>query len=51
MEAPPVNNAKALNRFLGQIRCHSQMIRYLANVAIALYPAIHKTSFQWKTVE
>ena len=34
LDAPAPTNAKSLSRFLGQIRWHSQMIRYLANVAI-----------------
>ena len=51
LEAPTPTNTKALSRFLGQIRWHNRMIRYLADVAIPLYKAVHKTPFQWKTVE
>ena len=42
MKAPPSTNAKALSRFLGQIRWHSQIIRYLADVATPLHAAVHK---------
>ena len=51
MEAPAPTNAKALSRFLGQIRWHSRMIRYLADVATPLHTAVHKTPFQWTVVE
>ena len=51
LQAPTPTNAKALSRFLGQIRWHNRMIRYLADVAIPLYKAVHKTPFQWTTVE
>ena len=47
LEVPPPTNAKALSRFLGQIRWHSRMIRYLADVATPLHVAVHKTPFQW----
>ena len=46
LEAPVPTNAKALSRFLGQIRWHSRMIRYLADVAIPLHTAVHKVPFQ-----
>ena len=45
LEAPAPTNAKALNRLLGQIRWHSQMIHYLADVAISLHTSVHKTPF------
>ena len=51
MEALAPTNAKALSRFLGQIRWHNQKIHYLADVAIPLHIAVHKTPFQWTTVE
>ena len=51
IEAPPPTNAKALRRFLGKIRWHSHMIRYLVDVATPLHATIHKTSFQWLTIE
>ena len=51
IRASAPTNAKALNQFLGQIRWHSRMIRYLADVAIPLHRTVHKTPFQWKTVE
>ena len=51
LEAPPPINAKALSRFLGQIRCHCRMIRYLADVATPLHTVVHKTPFQWSTIE
>ena len=51
LEARAPNNAKGLSRFLGQIRWHNRMIRYLADVAIPLHTAVHKTPFQWTSVE
>ena len=51
MEAPAPNNGKALSRFLGQIRWHSQMIHYLADVSIPLHTAVHRVPFQWTTVQ
>ena len=51
LQAPTPTNAKALSRFLGQIRWHNRMIRYLADVSISLHTAVHKMPFQWKTVE
>ena len=44
-------NAKALSRFLGQIRWHSRMLRHLADFATPLHAAIHRTPFSWTTVE
>ena len=51
LEAPPPTNAKALSPFLGQIRWHSRMIRYLVDFAIPLHTNVHKTPFQWSTIE
>ena len=51
LEAPTPTNAKALSRFLGQIRWHNRMIRYLVDIAIPLYTAVHKVPFQWTSVE
>ena len=33
--------------FLGQIRCHSQMLRYLADFATPLHAIVHQTPFSW----
>ena len=49
MDAPPLKNIKALNRFLGQIKWHSWMIWYLANVVTPLYAVVDKVPFQWTT--
>jgi hypothetical protein len=35
LEAPALHNAKALSRFLGQIRWHSRMIRQLADFRVS----------------
>ena len=51
MDAPAPTNAKALSQFLGQIRWHNWMIHYLADVATPLHTTVHKTPFQWTTVE
>ena len=51
LEAPTPLNGKALSRFLGQIRWHSQMIRYLADVATPLHAAVHREPFQLTLVE
>ena len=51
LEAPAPTNAKALSRFLGHIRWHSKMIRYLVVVAIHLQTTVHKVPFQWTSVE
>ena len=51
LEAPAPTNAKVLSRFLGQIRWHSRMIRYLADIATRLHTTVHRTPFQWTTVE
>ena len=52
LEAPTPTNAKALSRFLGQIRWHSRMIWYLADVATPLHTIVHKMPYvQWTNVE
>ena len=45
MDAPPPMNTKSLSRFLGQIRWHSQMIKYLTDVVTPLHATTHKTPF------
>ena len=50
-EAPMPSNSKALSSFWGEIRWHSRMIRYLANVATPLHAAVHKMPFQWSTTK
>ena len=47
LEAPTSSNAKALSRFLGQIRCNSRMIRHLVDFATPLHAAVHRVTFQW----
>ena len=51
LEAPAPTNAKALSRFLGQIRWHSRTIQYLADMATPLHTGVHKTPFQWTNAE
>ena len=51
LEEPTPTNAKGLCHFLGQIRWHSRMNRYLADVAIPLQTPVHKVPFQWTSVE
>ena len=51
LEAPAPTTAKALSRFLGQIRWHSRMLRYLADLATPLHAAVHRTPFQWTDTE
>ena len=51
LNAPAPSNAKALSRFLGQIRWHSRMIRHLADFATPLHAAVHRLPFQWTSVE
>ena len=48
LEAPAPSNAKALSRFLGQIRWHRRMIRHLANFVTLLHVAVHRLPFQWE---
>ena len=47
MNAPAPPSAKALSRFLGQIRWHSWMLRHLADFATPLHVAEHRFPFQW----
>mgnify|MGYP000509389692 FL=1 len=51
LDAPAPTNAKALSRYLGQIRWHSRMIKYLVDVAMPLHTTVHKVPFQWTAVE
>ena len=51
IQAKTPKTAKALNRFLGQIRWHSRMLRYLADFATPLHAVVHRTPFKWTTVE
>ena len=51
LEAPAPTTAKALSRFLGQIRWHSRMLRYLADLTTPLHAAVHRTPFQWSDIE
>jgi hypothetical protein len=51
LEAPSPHNAKALSRFLGQIRWHSRMIRHLADFATPLHAAVHREPFAWTEEE
>jgi hypothetical protein len=51
LEAPAPHNAKALSRFLGQIRWHSRMIRHLADFATPLHAAVHREPFSWTEEE
>ena len=47
VDAPAPNNAKAVGRFLGQIRWHSWMIQHLTNFEPPLHAAVHRVPFQW----
>jgi hypothetical protein len=47
LEAPAPHNAKALSRFLGQIRWRSRMIRHLVDFATPLHAAVHREPFTW----
>ena len=51
LNAPAPSNAKALSRFLGQIRWHNRMIRHLADFATPLHAAVHRLPFQWTSTE
>jgi hypothetical protein len=51
LEAPAPHNAKALSRFLGQIRLHSRMICHLADFATPLHAAVHREPFSWTEEE
>jgi hypothetical protein len=45
LAAPTPTNSKALSRFLGQIRWHNRMLRYLVELATPLYAAMHRVPF------
>ena len=47
LQAPAPTTAKALSRFLGQIRWHSRMLRHLADLATPLHATVHTTPFRW----
>ena len=51
LQAPELTNAKALSRFLGQIRWHSRMLQYLADFSTLFYVAIHRLPFMWMEQE
>jgi hypothetical protein len=51
LEAQALHNAKALSRFLGQIRWHSRMIRHLADFSTPLHASVHKEPFTWTQEE
>ena len=51
MNAPAPSTTKALSRFLGQIRWHSRMLRYLAEFATPLHAAVHRVPFQFSTIK
>ena len=51
IQAKTPTTAKALNRFLGQIRWHSRMLRYLADFATPLHAAVHRTPLKLTTIE
>ena len=51
LQALAPTNAKALIRFLGQIRWHNRMLRYLADFATPLHAIVHCVPFQWTEQE
>ena len=51
MNTPAPSTAKALIRFLGQIRWHSRMLRHLADFTTSLQVAVHRLPFQWSSIE
>ena len=51
LNAPAPSNAKALSRFLGQIRWHNRMIRHLADFESPLHAAIQRLLFHWSSTE
>jgi hypothetical protein len=51
LEAPAPHNAKALSRFLGQIRWHNRMICHLADFATPLHVVVHREPFTWTEEE
>jgi hypothetical protein len=51
LAAAAPQNAKALSRFLGQIRSHSRMIQHLVDFATPLHAAVHRETFTWAEEE
>ena len=51
IEAKTPTTSKMLSHFLAQIRWHSRMLRYLADFATPLHPAVHRTPFKWMAIE
>ena len=47
LHVPAPATAKALSKFLGQIRWHSCMLRYLADFATPLHVGVHTVPFRW----
>ena len=47
IKAPSSKNTKETGQFLGKERWHSQVLRYLADVASPLHTASHKEKFEW----
>ena len=43
----PPRNTKELLRFLGQVRWHGRMLRYLADVAVPLNNVLSLPKFEW----
>ena len=51
IKAATPKNPKALSRFLGKMRWHNRMLRYLADFATPLHASVHKTPFKWTEIE
>ena len=51
IKAATPKNPKALSRFLGKMRWHNRMLRYLAEFGTPLHGAVHRTPFKWKEIE
>ena len=51
MDAKAPRNTKELMRFFRQIRWHSRVLRFLADLATPLHVAIHATPFSWTQFE
>jgi hypothetical protein len=51
LEALTLHNAKALSRFLGQIRWHSRMIHHPVDFATPLHAAVHREPLMWTEEE
>ena len=47
LNVPAPTTTKALSCFLGQIRWHCRMLRYLADFATPLHVAVHTIPFRW----